>query len=459
MRRGELATDAVKYTIDSSSQNQVYWMVGEEVLLIGTSGAEWKLGSYDPSDAISPVNPIQPRKQTTYGSKLLQAILVANAVLFVDAQGTKVRGAQYVFEQGQQGGYDAPDYTLLSEHITKSGIVDMAFQQNPYPILWCVLSNGNLVGMLFEPGSKVWGWFRCEIDGLVESVAVIRGTDEDEIWIIVNRTINGATKRYVEYFKPRDWGDDQADCFFVDSGLTFDGGDAVDITGVSLANPCVITAANSFSENDQVKIVGVVGTTEINNKVYTVTNPTSTTFEIKDVKGSVQINSTGWTTYTSGGTAQQVENSFSGLDHLEGETVSVLGDGSVHPDVVVSGGAVTLTDYYNKVHIGLGYTSAIQPMKPNIPGTDIHGKQKRIHQIIFSFYKTLGAKFGPTSGDETVPFRKTTDPLGFAPPLFTGEKIQTFNGGYELNADIYVEQTQPLPLTVRSITLKTGIYE
>lgn len=459
MKTGQLDDDSVKFTLDSAQQNMIRWLVGHETLVIGTSGAEWRLGSTDPSQAITPTNPMRPRIQTTYGSKELQALLLANAVLFVDAQGEKVRGAQYIYEQGETGGYDAPDYTMLSEHITASGIVDMAFQQNPYPILWCVLDNGNLVGMMFEPGQKVWGWFRCEIDGLVESVAIIRGDSEDEIWIIVKRTIDGTDKRYIEYFKPRDWGDDQADCFFVDSGLTWDGGDAVDITDVSIADPCVVTAANTFSDGDQIKIVDVEGTVEINNKVYTVLNATSTNFQLQDVAGSVTIDSSGWTAYTSGGTAQQVENSFSGLDHLEGETVSVLGDGSVHADVVVSSGAVTLTDYYNKVHIGLGYTSAYQPMELAVAGANIRGKNKRIHQIIFSFYKTLGAKFGPTSGDETIPFRKTTDPLGEPPPLFTGKKVQTFNGGYELEGDIYVEQTQPLPLTVRSITVKTGIYD
>ncbi len=98
-------------------------------------------------------------------------------------------------------------------------------------------------------------------------------------------------------------------------------------------------------------------------------------------------------------------------------------------------------------------------MELALPGAGIRGKQKRISEIIFSFYKTLGAKFGPTSGDETIPFRKVTDALGSPPPLFTGKKTQTFPGGYELAGDIYVEQTQPLPLTVRSITVKTGIYD
>lgn len=455
---GTLDDDAVQYTVDAAMQNMIRWLVAHEVLLIGTSGGEWRLGSVDPADAITPTNPMRPKEQTSYGSKKIQALLLANAVLFVDAQGRRVRGAQYIFEKGEAGGYDAPDYTMLAEHITESGIVDMAYQQNPYPILWCVRDDGVLIGMVFEPGQKVWGWFKCVIDGDVESVAVIPGVTEDEVWIIVKREINGSDKRYIEYFKPRDWGDDQADCFFVDSGLTFDGGDAVTITGITKADPCVVTAVNTFSDGEQIKLAAVIGMTEVNNKAYTVSNPTSANFELRDKLDTVDIDSTGFTVYVSDGTAQKVENAFSGLDHLEGKAVSVLGDGSVHADVVVSSGAVTLTDYFNKVHMGLPYTSKLMPMKLAVPGAQIRGKKKRIHQIIFSFYKTLGAKFGTTEGNEIIPFRKTTDPMGSAPPLFTDEKEQTFPGGYELNGDIFVSQDQPLPMTVRTIIAKLGVY-
>lgn len=471
MKIGPLDDDAVKFTVDSGMQNQIRWLVGEDVLLIGTDGAEWKLGSPDPADAITPTNPIRPKKQTTYGSKAIQALLLANVVLFVDSKGRRVRGAQYIFEKGEAGGYDAPDYSMYAEHITESGIVSMAYQQNPYPILWCVRTDGTLVGMVFEPGQKVWGWFNCVIDGLVESVSVNYGVTEDEVWIIVNRTINGAVKRYIEYFKPRDWGSDQADCFFVDSGLTFDGGDAVDITDITKASPAVVTVdewptdgdGNNIADGDQIKMATVVGMTEVNNKVFTVSsaNVSAKTFELRDKLDTVGFSTLGadFTTYVSGGTVQKVDNIFAGLDHLEGKTVSVLGDGSVHADVTVSSGIVTLTDYYNKAHIGLGYDSKLQPMKLSIPGTGIRGKKKRISSIIFSFYKTLGAKYGTTVGAETIPFRKTSDPLGSPPPLFTGEKQQSFPGGYELNGDIYVEQTQPLPMTIRSITPKLGVYE
>lgn len=458
MESGTLDDDPVEFVVDSGTQNMIRWLVGQEVLLIGTSGGEFRLGSVDPADAISPKNPMKPRRQTAYGSKEIQALLLANAVLFVDAQGRKVRGAQYIFEKGEAGGYDAPDYTMLAEHITESGIVDMAYQQNPYPILWAWRTDGKMIGMLFEPGQKVWGWFSLDVGGDVESVAVIPGVTEDEVWIIVKREINGVTKRYIEYFKPRDWGSDQADCFFVDSGLTFDGGAAVTITGITRADPGVVTATNTFSDGDQVKIVDVVGMTDVNNKVFTVANRAVGSFSLKDKLDTTDWDTTGYDAYVSGGTVEKVENSFSGLGHLEGETVSVLGDGSVHDDVEVSSGEIVLTDYFNIAHVGLPYTSKLMPMKLAVPGAQIRGKKKRIHQIIFSFYKTLGAKFGTTEGTEVIPFRKTTDAMGSPPPLFTGEKEQTFPGGYELNGDIYVEQTQPLPLTVRSIIAKLGVY-
>jgi hypothetical protein len=462
-RAGTLADDSVSYKLSSNEVNAIRWLISKEVLLMGTSGAEWKLGAFDSGEPLTPDNPTVPRVQTTYGSKDVQAIMLANIVLFVQQEGTVVRGAQYIFDKGESGGYDAPDYTTLANHITESGIVSMAYQQNPSPVLWCVLGNGFLIGMTFEPGEKVWGWFRVVTEGLFEDVAVSPGVSEDEIWCIVNRTIGGATKRNIEYFTPRDWGDDIADMFFVDSGLSFDGGDAVTITGITNADPCVVTATNTFSDGQQIKIVDVGGMVELNNKVFTVESPSTSNFTLRDKLDEVDIDSTGFGAYTSDGTAQQVDNRFSGLGHLEGKTVSVLGDGSVHADVVVTSGVATLTDYYNKVHIGLQYTSKLQPMKIIVPTNSgaSNAKKKKISQLTFSFKDTVGCSFGTEDGAEVidqVPFRKTTDPAGEAVPLFTGEKQQTFTGGYELSGNIFVKQEQPLPLTLRSITAELGIF-
>ena len=463
MMTGTLDDDALIY--DLPTTESIRWLISHETLLIGTEGDEWRLGSPDPNTPLTPSEPSAPRRQTTYGSNTIQARLVNNMAVFVQRQGRKVRGCKYYFEKGEQGGYDAEDLTMLAEHITESGIVDMAYQNQPDSVLWCVRADGVLVGLTLEPNENVMGGYRIVTDGEFESVAVVRGTTEDEVWVIVKRTINGATKRYIEYFKPRDWGSDQKDCFFVHSGLTFDGGAAVDITDITVgASPYKVTVtatAHGRSNGDQVRIKDVVGMTDVNNKVYTVSDKATDTFILKDEANSLYITGENFGTYTSGGTIQKVDKTFSGLGHLEGETIAVLADGAVHDDVVVTGGHITLTVFANKVHAGLPYTPKLMPMKPEIPTRkgSVRGDIKRIHQIIFSFHNTVGATFGTTTQQDQIPFRKVSDVMGEAVPLFTGLKSMSFRGGYELDGDVYVEQTQPLPLTVRSIVMKMAVYD
>ena len=465
MRAGTLSDNAI--TKDLPTSEMIKWLASHEVLLIGTKADEWRLGSSDPAKPLTPDEPSAPRRQTGYGSGDLQAILIGNVVIFVQRMKKKVWGLKYNFTSGESGGYDAQDLTILAEHITGSGIIQMTYQNQPESVLWSLTSDGYIAGMSFQPKELVVGWHRHTTDGTYESVSCIPiASGEDELWVIVNRTIGGVTKRYIEYFMPRDWGTDQKDCFFVHSGLSFDGGDAVDITGISVgADPFKVTVtavAHGRSNGDQVKIVSVGGTTDVNNKVYTVSDKADDTFILKDKTNSVYITGEDYGTYTSGGTVQKVDNVFAGLGHLKGETVAVLADGAVHEQVVVSAsGTITLDVFANKVHAGLPYTAKLKPMRIAFPTGkgSTRGDYKRIHEIFFSFYKTLGAKFGTTEGSEEINFRKVSDTMGEAIPLFTGIKRQTFGGGYELDGDIYIEQDQPLPMTIRAIIPKLKIYD
>ena len=161
--------------------------------------------------------------------------------------------------------------------------------------------------MVYEPDEDVYAWFRVITDGEFESVAVITGEDEeDQVWVIVKRTIDGDTKRYVEYFKPHELFNVYEDAFFVDSGLTWDGGAAITITDITRANPAVVTAAShGFTNGYKVRIKDVVGMTEVNQGLttaYTVANKTDDTLELSD------IDSSGWSQYKGGGTAQRVSN-------------------------------------------------------------------------------------------------------------------------------------------------------
>jgi hypothetical protein len=222
-RYGSEATDAIAYTIGSKRQQTVLWMVGQKALLIGTTSGEWAMsGSND--DPITPSN-VTVRPQSEHGSAATPGRLIGDVVLFVQRNGRKLRELAYSLERDK---YVAPDLTLLAEHITQSGIVQMAVQQLPFLILWCVTNDGRLIGMTYEREQDVVGWHEHVTNGVIESVSVVYGDTDDEVWISVLR--NGglpSQRRSIERFRPFNPinpDDDPTrlhDAFFVDGGKSF----------------------------------------------------------------------------------------------------------------------------------------------------------------------------------------------------------------------------------------------
>jgi hypothetical protein len=83
--------------------------------------------------------------------------------------------------------WSASDLTVLAEHVTQKGVSQFAVSTNPFSILWAISDDGKLLGMTYEVEQNVFGWHVHETDGLIESVAVVRGTNADEVWLAVNR--------------------------------------------------------------------------------------------------------------------------------------------------------------------------------------------------------------------------------------------------------------------------------
>lgn len=448
---GTVDTAAMTLTLASDQVNVIRWMSPQSRLLIGTSGAEWTMGGTNTDEALTPTN-IEATRHSTNGSKLIQAVGVDNKVFYIQRQGLKVRQISYTFDQDN---WISPDLTLLSEHITESGIVDWAYQRNPYPILWCVRVDGEIAALTFEDTQQVIGWHRHTHGGAFESVAVIPGTTEDRVWFVTSNTVDGSSVRYVEQLQPFNWGSAQEDIFFVDSGLTFDGGAAVTVTGVTQASPTVVTAAiHGFSDGDEVRFASIAGMTELNLNVYTVTTTTTNNFTLRDKDDVGVIDSTGFTAYTSGGTATNVENTFIGMSHLEGESITVSGDGGFHGTTAVASSGFTLSDYYNTVHAGLPFTAQLQPMKlasSSSPGS-LFGTVKRIDEVTLRLYKTLACDVGTSfTVYDSLIFRDADDPLEAAPPLYSNDKSIAFDGDYETAGDIYIQSRLPLPLTVLAL--------
>ena len=155
-------------------------------------------------------------------------------------------------------------------------------------------------------------------------------------------------------------------------------------------------------------------------------------------------------------------STITGLNHLEGETVSVLADGSAHADKTVSGGSITLDRNAEKVHIGYGYTSIVETLRLEAGANDgvAQGKIKRIHGVTVRFLESVGAEVGPDLNNlDRIPFRDSSMAMDEAVPIFSGDKEIFLPSGYETDARILVRQTQPLPMTVTAIMRRSNTFD
>lgn len=212
---------AVIINIASDRYDQINWLASVDVLLVGTIGSEYAVSESNSNSGFGPLN-VQAKQQTGNGGRSVAPVIFNSSVLFVQRAGRKLREMRYSFATNN---YQSIDLTVLSEHITHGQIVDMDFQQEPNYIVWCALANGNLVAMTYCREQDTIGWHEHPLGGgaVVEAVACIPTPDgtADELWAILNITINGTLARYVCYLDQGwDATTDLSTAFYLDMGAT-----------------------------------------------------------------------------------------------------------------------------------------------------------------------------------------------------------------------------------------------
>ena len=362
-------TDSIEAALASTQVNEIRWLVPFDELIVFTSGGEWIMTNGDNSDALTPTS-VQYKVQGYRGCADVKPIVIGDTVIFVQRGGQVVRDLQYRLESDK---YAGSNLSVLSEHLFRNRqIVAWAYQQTPSSIVWVVLDDGSFCSFTYLPEHEVWAWCPQETDGIVEEVASIPGDEEDEVYFVVKRNINGSDVRFVEKLHTRDFTAIE-DAFFVDCGLTYDG----------------------------------VAATVI-----------------------------------------------SGLDHLVGETVSILADGNVSPQQVVAvGGTITLPQAASVVHVGLPYTSTLETLNVDLTaqGDTLQGKKKVINQVTLRLEDTRELWIGPdTDHLVQVPFR-TDEGYEEATRLYTGDKRVTIRSSWGTNGRIVIRQSDPLPITILAI--------
>lgn len=372
---GEQETDsAIVFRLNARQINRAVWLVESDDLMIGTDGDEWIVGPIQSNQAVGPAN-IRAERRTAYGSRSIQPVEVGSRVLFIQTSGRKLRDYEFSYDTNN---FASSDTTKLAANILQSGAVDMAYQQEPDSVIWIARADGLLVGCTYdqEAGrSDVYAWHpHPMLNGHVEAVESMPAPDgaADDLWLLVRREVNGTVVRYVEILRaPLAHEADQAEAFYVDSGLTYRG-----------------------PETDE----------------------------------------------------------LSGLDHLEGQAIDILTDGAAHPRRTVTGGRVSLQFPAQVAHAGLPTTCAMATMsiEAGASAGTAQGKIKRITNVIVRMLRSLGGNMGPSRDKtNTLNFRRPSQQMGKAPPLYTGDSDpMPWPGGYERGAQIWYTNDQPLPVTL-----------
>lgn len=231
---GEISSDAgFDRTLASDRVNSIRWLSPGDVLLVGTLGDEWAITESTTTDPFGPNN-VKTKRQSTYGSSLVAPVRASSDTIYIQKAGRKTRAMAFRYEED---GFESPDISVFAEHITRSGITDMAYQQEPWSVIWACRTDGVLIGCTFNREQDVVAWHRHPFDGgVVECVECIPSPDgeRDDLWLIVRYTINGATKRYIAYLADEDNEDtQQADWKYSDMLATYSGSPATTITGLS----------------------------------------------------------------------------------------------------------------------------------------------------------------------------------------------------------------------------------
>jgi hypothetical protein len=367
--------DPIAITLNSDYVNVIKWISGTKILLVGTSRGQWHISATGTNEALTPSN-IKAAQETGLTSSAIMT-RCDHTVLFWQQFGRNLMEVAYSLESDS---YVATPLTVLAEHMGMSPIKEMAYLQEPLGSLWCIRTDGQMAVLTYERQHKVVAWYRLVTDGYFESVARIPGATRDELWVVVKRTIGGATVRYVELIDNLETYENATeDMFYVDSGLTYDSIPATSIPGLS---------------------------------------------------------------------------------HLTGKTVSVLADGAVHEDCLVTAGVITLDKAASVVQVGLPFTSTMKPVRfeTKVQGGTIQNRRQRITTLAARFYKSYGGKFGEDLTKlEIIPSKKMGGTMDVPLVMESGDKRLQFPGSLNRDGQFYIVQDLPLPMNISMITTRTAM--
>lgn len=445
--------DAITWTMASTQINRIKHLMALTSLLVFTDGAEWAV---EGGTAGLTSRTISGNPQTYNGIGNVRPLPLNNAIMYAQEQGTEVTAFAYNYDSD---GFIGSDANILARYLLEDfGIKEWGYQKIPYSVIWSVRTDGLLLGLTYNKEQQVVAWHHHVTDGTFESVCCVPEGREYAVYAVINRTVNGVQYRYVERMETRNLptvnGElDIKQAFFVDSGLSYDGRNTSTLKTVRMSGGATwkypeildcFAVGFSWSTNDVGKQV-VIGDLR-----YNVVSYTNNTLVKVTPLGTVPQEFRGVATsnYSIG------VFRLSGLAHLEGKTLSILGDGNVLPAVTVSGGQITIAQPCVIVHAGLPYTSDIETLEitqSTASQTSLLGNRKLVNSLTVMVEESRSILAGQDF-DHLWEFKQRNDEA-MAEPIgtLTGKAQIYISADWSSKGSVCIRQADPLPLGVLAV--------
>lgn len=460
--------DAITFSMAGRKIKEVRHLLDLGKLVVLTVSDESAILGGD-NNVLTP-STISPVTYSYHGSSSVAPILIGANALYVQARSSIIRDLGFDF---QVDGYRGNDLTIFSKHLFEGHtIIDWAFQQIPGSIIWIARDDGTLLGLTYIREQQVIGWHRHDFEnGLVKDMCVIPEGEEDYLYMVIERTVNSKTVKYIERMSSR-FIDEIEDVTILDSHLSYDGRNTA-------ATTMTLSGGTDWDYEEELTLTSSVSyftAAEVGNEIhlenagelirFTITGYTGVTVVTGTVNRTVPaaMRSTALTTWS------RAVDEVGGLWHLEGESVSIFADGFVeaspnnpaYDTVTVTNGVAALSRHYAVVHVGLPITSDIETLNiDTAQGETVADKNKLITKVSLHVEKTRGLWAGATEptgddavgGDSGLVEYKLRQAEGYDEPTDMKTEVIDVNidGNWNSNGRIYVRQVDPVPATILAI--------
>ena len=449
------STSALTFTLDSDTLDEIKWLAESKKLTMGTSAGVYMLYGSETNLVVTPFR-FTINRESSFSATDTPPVVVSNALMYTQIGGKDVQ--QLLFE-GQQGQWFNSKISIKGYDVIKTSTIEkMVWQERPNNVIWMMMDDGRLLSLSYDRQTSFQAWSEHVIAGTnakVTDIEMIATESHDQIWLKVERTIDGLTKYYMETLAryPTEGALARNALVFSDSALTKNiAGKAFTVS--SSSGLLVTSASHGLIDTQRISVSnsgGALPTGLAVGEEYYVRDKTDNTFKLALSSGGTAI------AYTNAGTGTHswATKQVTGLAHLEGESLQVYYDGMQHINKTVSSGSVILENTAGTdVVIGLPYNGEIETLDPTPPENQ-YSYTKRLLSIQLLIEESLGIQIEYTDLLEDILFRSTGDMMGQQIPLFSGTRKLSLSGiGWD-EFGLKIVSNGPFPMQINSLVLET----